>query len=62
MWEIQFRQSSADNEIIKYNTNGIKTGSSKNSQEEAQLNSVEQQDSAALLLTSSKSLLQMHET
>ena len=32
------------------------------SQEKAQLNPVEQQDSATLLLKSSKSLLQMHET
>ena len=28
--EIQFRETSADTERIKYNTNGIKTGSSKN--------------------------------
>ena len=54
-------------EWIKYNTNGIRTGSSKKhwfvqSQEKAQLNPVEQQDSATLLLTSSKSLLRMRET
>ena len=30
MREIQFRETSADTERIKYNTNGIKTGSSKN--------------------------------
>ena len=30
MREIQFREPSADTERIKYNTNGIKTGSSKN--------------------------------
>ena len=30
MREIQFRETSADNERIKYNTNGIKTRSSKN--------------------------------
>ena len=30
MQEIQFRETSADTERIKYNTNGIKTGSSKN--------------------------------
>ena len=67
MREIQFRQTSADTERIKYNTNGIKTGSSKNidllkSQEKTQLNPVEQQDSATLLLRSSKPLLQMRET
>ena len=31
MREIQFRETSADTERIKYNTNGIKTGSLKNS-------------------------------
>ena len=67
MREIQFRETSADTERIKYNTNGIKTGSSKNidllkSQEKAQLNPVEQQDSATLLLKSSKPLLQIRET
>ena len=65
MPDIQFREASADTKRIKYNTNGIKTGSSKNiaqSQEKAQLNPVEQQDSAILLSTSSKSLLQMRET
>ena len=30
MREIQFRKTSADTEQIKYNTNGIKIGSSKN--------------------------------
>ena len=65
--EIQFREFSTDTERIKYNTNGIKTGSSKNivsvqSQEKAQLNPVEQQDLPTLLLKSSKSLLKMHET
>ena len=30
MREIQFRETSADTERIKYNTNGIKTGSLKN--------------------------------
>ena len=30
MQEIQFRETSADTERIKYNTNGIKPGSSKN--------------------------------
>ena len=30
MREIQFREISADTDRIKYNTNGIKTGSSKN--------------------------------
>ena len=30
MQEIQFREPSADTEQIKYNANGIKTGSSKN--------------------------------
>ena len=67
MREVQFREFSADTEQIKCNTNGIKTGTSKNivfvqSQEKAQLNPVEQQDSATLLLKSSKSLLKMHET
>ena len=57
----------ADTDQIKYNTNGIKTGSSKKkklaqSQEKAQLNPVDQQDSVTLLLTPSKSLLQMRET
>ena len=67
MREIQFRETSADTERIKCNTNRIKTRSSQNiylaeSQEKAQPNPVEQQDSAALLLTFSKSLLQMPET
>ena len=67
MWEIQFRETSADTERSRYNTSGIKTGSSKNidllkSQEKAQLYPVEQQDSATLLFQSSKSLLQMRET
>ena len=67
MREIQFREPSADTERIQYKTNRIKTGSSKNiefaqSQEKAQLNPVEQQDSATLLLTFSKPLLQMRET
>ena len=30
MREIQFRETSADTKRIKYNTNGIKNGSSKN--------------------------------
>ena len=30
MQEIQFRETSADTEQIKYSSNGIKTGSSKN--------------------------------
>ena len=30
MREMQFRETSADTERIKWNTNGIKTGSSKN--------------------------------
>ena len=30
MQEIQFRETSADTERIKYSSNGIKTGSSKN--------------------------------
>ena len=30
MREIQFRETSADTERIKYNTNGIKTRNSKN--------------------------------
>ena len=30
MREIKFRETSADTERLKYNTNGIKTGSSKN--------------------------------
>ena len=30
MQEIQFKEPSADTEQIKYNANGIKTGSSKN--------------------------------
>ena len=30
MREIEFRETSADTERIKYNTNGIKTGSLKN--------------------------------
>ena len=51
---------------IQY-TNGIKTGNSKKhrfaqNQEKAQLNTVEQQDSATPLLTFSKSLLEMRET
>ena len=67
MWEIQFRETSADTERIRYNTNGIKTGSSKyigllKSQEKAQLYPVEQQDSVTLMFQSSKSLLQMRET
>ena len=65
MPDIKFKEASADTKRIKYNTNGIKTGSSKNisqSQEKAQLNPVEQQDSAILLSTSRKSLLQMRET
>ena len=67
MREIQFRETSVVTEWIKYNTNGIKTGSSKKpwftqSQEKAQLNPVEQQDSTKLLLKSSRLLLQMQET
>ena len=70
MREIQFRETSVDIERIKYNTNVIKTESSKNidllqvkkrSDRIQQQDSVEQQDSAALLLTFSKSLLQMRE-
>ena len=70
MQEIQFRESSVDIERIKYNTNVIKTESSKNidllqvkkrSDRIQQQDSVEQQDSAALLLTFSKSLLHMRE-
>ena len=59
MQEIQFRETSADTEWIKYNTNGIKFKSSKN----IDLLKIKrrQQDSATLLLKSSKSLLQMHE-
>ena len=86
MTEIQFRETSAETERIKYNTSRIKLKVQKTlicsksredtaewnwkfkkhwfvqSQEKAQLNPVEQQDSATLLLKSSKSLLQMHET
>ena len=67
IWKIQFREPSADTEWIKYNTNGIKTGSSKKhwfaqSQEKVQLNPVQQQNEATLLLKSSKSLLQMRKT
>ena len=70
MQEIQFRETSVDIERIKYNTNVIKTESSKNidllqvkkrSDRIQQQDSVEQQDSAALLLTFSKSLLHMRE-
>ena len=70
MREIQFRETSVDIERIKYNANVIKTESSKNidllqvkkrSDRIQQQDSVEQQDSAALLLTFSKSLLQMRE-
>ena len=60
--EIQFRETSADTERIKYNSNGIKTWSSKKIQEKSKLNPVEQQDSVTLLLKFSKSLLQMHKT
>ena len=65
MREIQFRETSADNEQMKYNTNGIKTEVKKHwfvQSQEAQLNPVDWQDSATLLLKSSKSLLEMHET
>ena len=70
MQEIQFRETSVDIERIKYNTNVIKTESSKNidllqvkkrSDRIQQQDSVEQQDLAALLLTFSKSLLHMRE-
>ena len=70
MQEIQFRETSVDIERIKYNTNVIKTESSKNidllqvkkrSDRIQQQDSVEQQESAALLLTFSKSLLHMRE-
>ena len=62
MREIQFRETSANTERIKYNANEIKTGSSKTLIcSMAQLNPVEQQDSATLLLNSSKPLLRMHE-
>ena len=36
MGEIQFRETSADIERIKYNTNGIKTGCSKNIKDTAE--------------------------
>ena len=66
MREIEFRETSADTERIKCNTNGMKTGSSKKivllKVKTAHLNPVEQQDSAILLLMSSKLLLKMHET
>ena len=67
MRETQFNKTSADTERIKCNTNRIKIGSSKNivfaqSQKKVHLNPVEQQDSATLLLKSSKSLFKMHET
>ena len=67
MRRIQFKETSADTERIKNNTNGIKTWSLKKhwfaqSQGKAQLNPVEQQDLATLLSKFSKSLLQMHET
>ena len=66
MREIQSRETSANTERIKYNTNRIKNGSFKRhwfaqSQEKAQLNTVEQGDSVTLLLKSSKSLSQMRE-
>ena len=65
MREIQFRETSADTERIKYNTKESKPEVQKHwlaqSQKKSQLNPVEQQDSATLLLKSSKSLLQMHE-
>ena len=65
MREIQFREPSTDTERIELNNIGIKIGSSKNidfaqSKVKAQLHPVEQQDSAILLLTSSKLLLQRH--
>ena len=60
MREIQFRETSADTERIKYNTKGIKTGTAE--VEKKGTAEVEKQDPATLLLKSSKSLLQMHET
>ena len=65
MPEMQYRdETSTDTERIKYNNNGvsIKKQFFAQSQEKAQLNPMEQQDSTTLLLKSSKSLLQMHET
>ena len=65
MPEIQYRdETSTDTEQIKYNNNGVsmKKHFFAQSQEKAQLNPMEQQDSKTLLLKSSKSLLQMHET
>ena len=71
MREIQFREPSADTERIQYNTNGMKTGSSKNidllkaregTAESSGATRFSKQDSATLLLTFSKSLLQMRET
>ena len=65
MWEIPFREASADTERINTILTEPKPEVQKpwfaQSQEKAQLNLVEQQDSATLLLKSSKPLLQMHE-
>ena len=67
MREIQLRETSTDTERIKYK----KLTESKaevqktliySKQEKAQMSSVEQLDSATLLLKSSESLLQIHET
>ena len=64
MGEIQFREPSADTNRIKYNTKGIKTRTSKN----INLSKVKRKHSwfqgnnkIQQHLTSSKSLLQMHE-
>ena len=64
--ELQLKETSADTEQIKYNTNEIKTGSYKNT-DLLKVKSrhswiVEQQYPATLLLKSSKSLLQIYET
>ena len=65
MREVQFRETSADTKRIKYNTNGIKPGSSKNIDllkvKEDTTESSEATNSATLLLKSSKSLLHMRE-
>ena len=61
MREMQFMETSADNKRSKHNNSGIKTGSSKNS-DLLKVKRRQEEDSATLLLKSSKSLLKMHET